>query len=226
MKEGIKVSEEQSAAIERETRDQAPSQKWRSEREWRVTASHFGTVCKATERRDLEKLCASMYRPPNLDSPPIRHGRTYESVALKKFCEVKGKRVNRCGFFVHPDLPYLGASPDGIVEGENAVVEIKCPFSARNSKISPENIKNFSFLERCGDNIRLKRNHDHYYQVIGQLKLAKRIKCYFCVYTFEDLFVEEIFYDDHMFMSTMLPKLKDFYEKEYCPYVVSSLKQK
>ena len=167
-----------------------------------------------------------MYRPRKFDCPSIRHGRTYESAAIQKFSEVKGKRVTKCGFYVDPDLPYLGASPDGIIEGEDAVVEVKCPYTARNSTISPDNIKKFTFLEKYGDNsMRLKRNSDYYYQIIGQLKLSRKNKCYFCVYTFEDLYVEEIVHDDHFFTYTMLPKLKDFFENEYCPYVASSLEQ-
>ena len=37
--------------------------------------------------------------------------------------------VEEVGFIVHPNLPYTGASPDGLV-GDDGMVEIKCPFTA------------------------------------------------------------------------------------------------
>ena len=218
MEEGIKVSEEQAAVIEAETRAQG-SQKWKSARKWRLTASNFGTICKATVNRDMRSLCKTMYDPPNLNSPPIRHGRTYESQALKKFTEVTGKKVLPSGFCIHPDLPYLGASPDGYVEGEDAVVEAKCPFAGRKSKITPGKL--FPFLENVNGNMRLKKTHSHFYQINGQMKLARRSHGYFIVYTHEDFFYERIDLDEDFFAKEMLPLLKGFYENEYCPYVAS-----
>lgn len=32
--------------------------------------------------------------------------------------------------FIDPDLPFLGARPDGLVD-KDKVIEIKCPYSAR-----------------------------------------------------------------------------------------------
>ena len=125
MQEGIKVSTEQAAEIEEKTRSQAGSTEWQSEREWRLTASHFGAICKMTDRRDVEKFCKDMYDPPNLmHVPAIRHGLTYESVALEKFSEITGKKVLKSGLCVDPELPFIGATPDAFVEGEDAVIEV------------------------------------------------------------------------------------------------------
>ena len=224
MREGIKVSEEQAVQIEVQTRAQATSTQWQKERKVRLTASHFGEICKMTEDRDIEKLCKSMHNPPNLiQKPAIRHGCTYEDVALKKFSEMTGKKVLKSGLCVHPDYPFLGASPDAFVEGEEAVCEVKCPYNGRKKKISPG--KDFSFLEEVDGEIHLKKNHNYYYQVIGQLKLSKRSFCYFIVYTFEDIFVEKIAMDEEFFKSNMLLKLLDFYDIHYCPYLAEILKK-
>lgn len=40
------------------------------------------------------------------------------------------------GFFIDVEEPYLGAIPDGIIKAENAIIEIKCPYVARN--LSPQ----------------------------------------------------------------------------------------
>ena len=91
MKEGIKVSGQEAQKIEVATRAQGGSA-WQRQREWRLTASHFGDICKMTENRDVESFCESMYSPKDLSHiPSIRHGNTYESMALDKFSEVTGK---------------------------------------------------------------------------------------------------------------------------------------
>ena len=165
-----------------------------------------------------------MYTPKNLlNVPAIRHGRTYESVALEKFSEITKKKVLPSGFCVDPAYPFLGASPDAFVEGESAVVEIKCPYNGRKKKIVPG--KDFAFLEEVDGEIHLRRCHNYYYQIMGQMKLSKRSHCYFVVYTFEDMFYEKIDLDEEFFMSNMLPKLKEFYDQYYCPYLASVLKQ-
>ena len=56
------------------------------------------------------------------------------------------------------------------------------------------------------------------------MKLAKKSHGYFVVYTFNDLHYEEIALDED-FVNSMLPKLKKFYDDEYCPYIASVLKK-
>ena len=228
MKEGIKVSSQEAQRIEAATREQGggSSIAWGRERQCRLTASHFGDVINMTERRDVKKLCESMYSPPNLNHvPAIRHGQTYESVAVAKFSEVTGKKVRKSGLCIDPDLPFLGASPDGFIEGEDAVIEVKCPYEGRSSKISQGTRKHFSFLEVVDGKLRLKKNHKYMYQIMGQMRLSKRSYGYFVVFTHKDLHYEVIRYDDDLFKNSMLPKLKSFYDNEYCPYVASVLKQ-
>ena len=218
----MKVSAEEVTQIEYQTRNQGSSTQWKKLREWRLTASKFGEIIKITARRDLEKLCDSLYDPPNLIKvPAVRHGQTYEATALKKFSEVTGKKLLRSGLCIHPFYPYLGASPDSFVQDEDAVVEVKCPYKARKCKIDAGG--DIDFLERVGDCLRLKRNHNYYYQIIGQMKLAQKSHCYFCVYTFEDFFFEKITLDNAFFMGAMLPKLRAFFDDVYCPYVASKI---
>ena len=175
----------------------------------------------------MEKLSASMYDPKDLSgSPAIRHGNTYESVALKKFSEITGKNITKSGLCVDPELPYLGATPDGFVQDEDAIVEVKSPYVARRKKITSVTRKHFAFLEEVDGKMRLKRNHQYFFQIMGQMRLSKKSHGYFIVYTFEDLFYEKIDLDNELFNNVMLPKLKNFYDQEYCPYIASCLEKK
>jgi hypothetical protein len=63
---------------------------------------------------------------------------------------------------VNVGRPHLAASPDGVVIGEDAVIEVKCPFNGKEEKIAPG--KNFSFLESRDGGIHLKHGHSYYYQ--------------------------------------------------------------
>ena len=222
MKEGIKVSPEKAAEIERLTRGQSRCQRWFDEKKWRITASKFGDVCKSGPDRDLDILASNIYDPPNLSGyPAVRHGLMYEATALERFTSQTGKNIKGCGLFILPEFPFLGASPDGLVEGEDAIVEVKCPYAAKDKKILPG--KHIPYLEYSGDKIQLKKNHSHHYQIQGQLMLSGRKKCYFIVYTMCDLLIEEIPFDRSFFEEKMQSQLENFYEKVYCPYVAAEI---
>ena len=44
------------------------------------------------------------------------------------------KEVALCGSFDHPTIPNTSASPDGLLRGENACLELKCPTHATHAK--------------------------------------------------------------------------------------------
>ncbi len=213
-------TQEEAAALEEKTRDQAKSREWFSARKFRLTASRFGEICKATAAKDVPSLCASLTTTSNIQTRAILHGKTYEKTAIAEFEKKTNESVLPCGFFVDPSFPFLGASPDGKV-GEEALVEVKCPFSAREKKI--EVCPEIPYLEEADGDLRLKKNHNYYYQVQGQLAITKRKFCYFVVYTFQDLFVEKIEYDSDFFQTELVPKLTEFFKMHYRPFVASKM---
>ena len=150
----------------------------------------------------------------------IRHGRMYEGAALEKFASLTKKKVLKCGLFILPELPFLGASPDGIVAGEDALIEIKCPFKAKGESISPLNC---DFLELRDGQMKLKKTNKYFYQVMGQMKIAKKKSCYFVVYSLKDMIIEQIEYEEDFFQDMMLPQLKEFYERFYVPCAAEKL---
>ena len=60
---------------------------WYNERQWRITASRFGEICRITSRRNVKKLCETIVKPKNINTPAISHGKMYEKKALAKFEE-------------------------------------------------------------------------------------------------------------------------------------------
>lgn len=66
------------------------------------------------------------------------------------------KDIKPCGLFIDRDNPYLGASPDGLLD-ENGLVEIKCPLSTENFT-AEEAISQLPQLKGIFDKKRSKRN--------------------------------------------------------------------
>ena len=68
----------------------------------------------------MESLAKSVFSSRNLTTEAICHGRAFEDTAVAKFHELYGHTVKKAGLFIDPDLPFLAASPDGIIEqGQN-----------------------------------------------------------------------------------------------------------
>jgi predicted phage-related endonuclease len=207
--------------IEQQTREQSGCQMWRDERKWRLTASKFGEICKATERRDLAKLSKSLFSPPHLTGDAVVHGKTYEKIAIEKFSETTGKKVEKCGLFIDLIDSFIAASPDGVVDGEDALLEVKCPFKGRDDEIRAGG--SFPFLEIRDGDLRLKRNASYFFQVQGQMKVCGRGACYFVTYTHKDLLVEKILFDPSFYAENMADQLQNFYCNHYLPFIVSTL---
>ena len=193
------ITPEMIQDIEAATKDQHKCGRWTDERQMRVTASNFGTVCKATERRDMERLANGLITPKNLTNKAVQHGKKYESVAIAKYCKDYKTNVKSCGLFVSNEHPYLGATPDGICN--DCVVEVKCPFSARNKKIDSDTVK---YIDNG------TTNHDYHYQVQGQLLCTGLKKAKFIVFTTKDMKVLNIDRDG-AFINDMVRKLTAFY---------------
>ena len=76
----------------------------------------------------------------------------------------------KCWMFIRGAYPFLAASPDGLL-GEDSVVEVKCPFRAKNKPISRTTV---SWLIAKGDHLTVSTDHKYYYQVQGQLYCIQR----------------------------------------------------
>lgn len=109
-----------------------------------------------TWRRNKEKLCMSLLNPSCISTNAMRHGRSFESVAIDKFSEQFRIIVEPSGLCIDIEKTYLAASPDGFIR-KDSIVEVKCPYSGRYMHIHPK-CKPFRFLELRDRNIALKKH--------------------------------------------------------------------
>ena len=104
-----------------------------------------------------------------------------ENIARKKYEEIIGKSVFVPGLVIKPEKPWLGASPDGAFindDGNLKLVEIKCPFSARESDVI-----DVPFLDK---DHHLKKSHQYYTQVQIAMYCCSATTCDFFVFSPKD----------------------------------------
>jgi putative phage-type endonuclease len=68
------------------------------------------------------------------ESDAMRHGHYYEPVAIKKFCDKTGAKVEYPGYVKHKKFQWFGGTVDGVAtmpDGSRCVIEVKCPVSRK-----------------------------------------------------------------------------------------------
>ena len=84
----------------------------------------------------------------------LSHGYHNETKARNIYITNTGFTVDLCGLVVNPSLPWLGASPNGIVydpsESSVGLFEIKCPYTHQLSAVE-DAACDFSFFAELSD---------------------------------------------------------------------------
>ena len=73
----------------------------------------------------------------------VQWGMLYENTAIEKYQAENGVVVKPSGLWLH-NRGLCGASPDGLVD-EKKVLEVKCPYSAREENVTDVTGTNFFF---------------------------------------------------------------------------------
>ena len=116
-------------------------------------------------------------------------------------------------------MPFLAASPDRVIN-DAAIMEVKCPFTAKDKMISPTTVPYLKPVQGS-DTLVLDTNHVYYYQVQGQLLCSGRGMCYFVVYTLVDMKIIVVQYD-RAFVDIMVQQLQTFYEDFFKAAVIET----
>ncbi|KAH6942122.1 hypothetical protein HPB50_001145 [Hyalomma asiaticum] len=154
-----------------------------------------------------------------ISSEAIRHGKDHECVALRQLENDCNVVVKQCGLFVGQENPFLGASPDGLF-GEDVLVEVKCPYSARD--LTP--LVRAKKITYCTENedgkLQLKSNSNYWYQVQGRMNISRRQKCLSVLWTKKGISIQAISRDEAFWKNEMFPRLKTFYMHCMLPELV------
>ena len=92
----------------------------------------------------------------------------HEPAADELYATVFGMKVYKVGFVINPSAYFLGCSPDRRVYDssvdEYEFLEMKCP--------SIEKVSDCKCLKVLNNQLSSKRNHDYFYQIMGQLGIT------------------------------------------------------
>lgn len=111
------------------------SREWRQARLGHISGSNIADVMskgKGVGRKNLMmRLLAERVTgvvPESYTNSAMEWGTEQEPFARMEYEVSRETFVEKTGFWKHPTIPWLGASPDGLVDKEG-LVEIKCPNS-------------------------------------------------------------------------------------------------
>jgi len=157
----------------------------------------------------------------SLSVPAVQWGKQNESAALREYENQMGVTVTATGLSLHQELPYLGATADGIV-CDNTILEIKCPYSGRDKTIQQLIQSGYPRLCNQADGtVVLKNNSPYYCQVQGEMAIKQCNMCHFVVWTPNDFIKLDVKFDSNFWHKMMLPKLKEFYTTQVLPKYIS-----
>lgn len=116
--------------IMRETKEE-----WLEDRRGRITGTSADKILSKRDKKPLKgfyQLLADRVAIPETDENKMDRGLRLENEAIECFCKETGKKVTHMEntLCYREDEPNIAYSPDGIVEGEPADVEVKCKDTA------------------------------------------------------------------------------------------------
>lgn len=178
------------------------SPEWFAERKERITGSNVGAILGLSPYRKPHDVMRAMVRDYHgaerefTGNIATDYGTANEQTATIAYEMFHGGSVQECGFFVHPEYDWLGASPDGLV-GDGGLLEIKCPFGQREK--NPPEFKSLTEQEHYFAQCQIEmacagRNWLHFYQWAPKGDKLERVEI------------------DHNWLAWAIPKLRAFYD--------------
>ncbi|XP_077991527.1 uncharacterized protein LOC144445760 [Glandiceps talaboti] len=181
----LAMSQQEAVELEKQTVGQSNCQKWFEERARRLTASKFGRIMKR-KAPVTDKFLQSLFQAKPFFSVPTNYGIANEKIAKQMFLKAHPEaHMHPIGLVVNPKFAFLAGTSDARVcmSQKTGIAETKCPFTARDMTIEEACRQQIDFCLELRDNkCTLKRKHEYWYQVQGQLMVTGAPYCLFIVY--------------------------------------------
>lgn len=172
-----------------------------SRRVGRITASSAGAILGLAPYQKPADVMRRMVRDFHgaekefTGNPATEYGNYHEAGAIKELLMLHEVEFEKCGFFIHPKHDWLGATPDGIINGDT-VLEVKCPYRLRNG----------------GEHRPLAEQQHYYAQVQIQMLCTGLDRAIFYQWASHDDMVEAVNVD-WAWLYANVPKLKTFHNQ-------------
>lgn len=185
---GLECTIEQTHEYEELTRLQSQCQLWHQLKLDRLGASKMHGV--KTRQKNFETLAVNL-RKRTRSTKAMQDGLLNEPRAVECYVSVCGNAVNiyPVGIVINPWAFWLAASPDRKVyfpgrQNPVGILEIKCP--------SVTSVLECKYLQKIGNNLTLKKNHEYYTQIQMQLAITGLDWCDLFVWCEHDYHLETI----------------------------------
>jgi len=196
------------------------SQEWLEARKYCITASQFGAAIGESPYQTPEALVMEKVWFTFKGNAACEWGNDHEPHAKESFFQylttTKKDRTFKFreeNLMKYADTPWMGVSPDGLVEYENGdieLVEYKCPAYLRNTKDHP-------YAKHP------KNTPPHYYAqiqgIMGYLNMHgyKIKKCWFVVWQPHQTWITEHAFDKEYYDTKLFPGVKNWYFQKFLP---------
>lgn len=99
--------------------------KWETQKDGSRKWVHKPSDSRASAWRKITGNQTAAEKKHALEDYSLRYGTNFEPVARSCYEAETGNLVTETGLWVHPELPWLAASPDGLI-GDDGGLECKC----------------------------------------------------------------------------------------------------
>jgi hypothetical protein len=208
VKRNLMVDEQKRQNIANATKKQSKCKQWYLQRRIRITASKCKRALIKPTTSPTKAIREILHYNGDYQSAMMKQGLEDEKQITTLYENKMGCRVNETGFIISKSHPFLGASPDGEVDG--GLIEIKRIFSNGLTLSDAACKRNICNTSKNG--LVVNKNHKFYYQVQLQMFCAE------CEWT--DLVLSDLnnliilhIKKSGQFLSHIIPKLENFYNK-------------
>ena len=178
------------------TRKQSLCSEWHKLRKIRMSSTKAHPV--KTRKRNFHSLAYQLVNNKFRGNADTDYGISMESEGREKYAQVSKNRIIEVGLVVCPKLPWLCASPDGIIvtkgpDGNDhyKLLEVKSPSSRKGSELidRQEGKSWLPYLEIKDGSVQLKQNHPYFTQVQVSMLVTNVKECDLVIHSSVDLVI-------------------------------------
>lgn len=191
---------------------------WFEERSYRLTTTHFSSLINPSfwkGRDDVIRHYKGTTAKRSLqEQMALDGGILNEPKAREWYCQTYQQEVKEVGFAVPKWDSRIGCSVDGVVEGTNGIIEIKCSSRMYTPITKYLDARNQGWRPQKHDYAHIYRSH--YDQMQGSMAIMDKEWCDYIVYCLSEnsVFTQRVRCDSNYWATIMYPVIKTFLEEE------------
>ncbi|KAG4075130.1 hypothetical protein HA402_002269 [Bradysia odoriphaga] len=132
-------------AVEADTRDKTKCNLWNAIVPKVILSQDFGPICKA---RAFKAHVKELTQRKSIGTKAQRHQNESQSVAMQQLGMQESLSIRSCGLFIDEGIIFLAASPTGMVNDSDMIIDIQCPLAITNKDPNDINVLAI-FAEMC-----------------------------------------------------------------------------